>query len=90
VQDCYAVFQPGCARFKIAAHRAGALGVLQALRALSTGRAVRGQRVDEEACVLPAEGGVRFGVCTDSMVTQAMFRCSAPAVSTAPAGTVGR
>lgn len=76
--------------FKIVARRAGALGVIRAQRSLSTGRAVQGRRVDEETCILPAEGGVRFGVYTSPMATQAMSGCWALAVSTAPAGAVGQ
>lgn len=38
--------------------------------------------MDHEARVLPAEEGVRFGVYTSLMTTQAIF--------TAPVGTVGR
>jgi hypothetical protein len=75
---------------KIVARGAGARGVIGAERPLSTGRSVQGRRVDEETRVLPAEGGVRFGVYTGPMATQATLGCSALAVSTAPVGAVGR
>lgn len=67
---------------KISARCAGGRGVIRAERALSTGRVLQGRWMDHEACVLPAEGGVRFGVYTGLMTTQAIF--------TSPAGTVGR
>lgn len=51
-------------------------------RTLSTGRSVQVRRMDEEARALPRKGGVRFGVYTSPMTTQA--------VSTTAAGTVGR
>lgn len=66
---------------KISARRAGARGVIRAERALSTGRVLQGRRMDLEERVLPAEGGVRFGVYT-GLMTQAIF--------TSPAGTVSR
>ena len=76
---------------KILAHRAGAPGAIGAQRALSTGRPVQGRRVNEETRVLPApNGGVRFGVYTGPVATQATLGCSALAVSTAPVGAVGR
>ncbi|SES31749.1 hypothetical protein SAMN04487983_104250 [Streptomyces sp. yr375] len=75
---------------KIVARRAGARGVIGAEQNLSTGRSVQGRQVDKETQVLPAEGGVRFGVYTGPMATQATLGCSALAVSTAPVGAVGR
>ncbi|MFD4866906.1 hypothetical protein [Streptomyces sp. NPDC058412] len=68
--------------FKILARRAGAPWVIRAERALSTGLAVQGRQMDHEARVLPAKGGARFGGYAAPMTTQA--------VSTTPAGTVGR
>jgi hypothetical protein len=73
---------PHGTHIKISAHRAGAMGVIRAERALSTGRFVQGRRMDHEARVLPAEEGVRFGVYTSLMTTQAIF--------TTPAVAVGR
>jgi len=56
---------------KILAHRTGAPGVIRAQRALSTGRPVQGQRMDDETRFLAAPcGGVRFGVYTDPMTMQ--------------------
>ncbi|MFF8910957.1 hypothetical protein [Streptomyces olivaceoviridis] len=73
---------------KIVARRAGAPGVLRAERPLSTGRSVQGRQVDDETPVLAApNGGVRFGVYTGPVTTQA---ASALVVSTAPVGAVGR
>jgi hypothetical protein len=80
----------GGTAFKIVARRAGTRGVSGAERNLSTGCSVQARRVDHETRVLPAEGGVRFGVYTSPMATQAMLECSALAVSTAPVGAVGR
>lgn len=80
----------GGTAFKIVARRAGARGVIGAERNLSTGRSVQGRQVDKETRVLPAEGGVRFGVYTSPMATQTMLGCSALAVSAAPVGAVGR
>lgn len=80
----------GGTALKIVARRAGARGVIGAERNLSTGSSVQGRRVDEETRVLPAEGGVRFGVYTSPMATQTTLGCSALAVSTAPVGAVGR
>ena len=68
--------------FKILFRRAGAPGVIRAEQALSIGRVLQGRRMDHEARVLPAERGVRFGVYTSLMTTQA--------VVPNPAGTVGR
>jgi hypothetical protein len=80
----------GGTAFKIVARRAGAPGVIGAERNLSTGCSVEGRWVDEETRVLPAEGGVRFGVYTGPMATQATLGCSALAMFTAPVGAVGR
>jgi hypothetical protein len=77
----------GGTAFKIVARRAGAPGVIGAERNLSTGCSVQGRRVDQETGVLLAEGGVRFGVYTGPMATQAMLGCSAVA---ALVGAVGR
>ncbi|GGX29390.1 hypothetical protein GCM10010353_50730 [Streptomyces chryseus] len=74
---------------KVSARRAGARGVVCAERTLSTDRLVQGRRMDHEARVLPAEGGVRFGVYTGPM-TQATLGCSARVVPAALVGAVGR
>ncbi len=79
----------GGTAFKIVARPAGARVVIRAERPLSTGRSVQGRQMDHEARVLPAEGGVRFGVYTGPM-TQVTLGCSALAVSAAPVGAVGR
>lgn len=76
------VIPSGGMGFKVVAHRAGVPGGIGAVWPLSTGRPVQGRRMDEKARVLSAEGGVRFGVYTSPMATQA--------VSTTPAGTVVR
>ncbi|MFH8342989.1 hypothetical protein [Streptomyces sp. AM6-12] len=67
---------------KIVARRAGARGVIRAERALSTGRLVQARRMDHEARVLPAAGGVRFGVYTCPMTKMtSVLAASAPRVS---------
>lgn len=77
--------------FKIVVHHAGARRGIGAGRHLSTGRPVQGRRVDKETRGLPApDGGVRFGVYTGPMATQATSRWSSLSVSTAPVGPVGR
>jgi hypothetical protein len=75
-------------RSKVSAHRAGATRAIGVERPLSTGRPVHRRQMDHGARVLPAEGGVRFGVCTGPM-TQATWGCSVVAVA-APVGAVGR
>lgn len=72
---------------KISARRAGVRGVIRAERALSTGRLGHCRRMDHEARVLPAQGGVRFGVYTGPMTTQMTPPLVAPA---APVEAVGR
>ncbi|MFD5341524.1 hypothetical protein [Streptomyces hawaiiensis] len=85
------VVPPHGTAFKIVARRAGAPGVIEAERNLSTGCSVQGRWVDEETRVLTAPNeGVRFGVYTGPMATQATLGCSALAVPTAPGGAVGR
>jgi hypothetical protein len=72
----------GGTRSEVSARGAGARGAIRAEPTLSTGGLVQGRRMDHEAPVLPAEGGVRFGVYTSLMTTQVVVRI--------PAGAVGR
>lgn len=81
----------GGTTIKIVSHCAGAPGVIVPSRPLSTGWPVQGRRVDDESRVLGAPGGgVRFGVYTCPMTSQAASRCSALALSAALVGAVGR
>lgn len=79
-------FPCGGTRSEIVARRAGAPGAIGARRPLSTGLPVQGRRMDQGSSVLPAEGGVRFGVYTGPMTQMP----SASAVSAALVGAVGR
>lgn len=74
----------GGTRSVVVARRAGGLGAIGARRTLSTGRLVQARRVDEESRVLPAQGGVRFGVYTGPMTKMtSVLAVSAAAVSAA-------
>lgn len=58
--------------------------------ALSTGVPSQSRRMDDNEMRRTSSGGVRFGVYTGPMATQVALRCSAPLVSGAPVGAVGR
>lgn len=83
-------FPSGGTGSKIVARRAGEIGGIGTRRSLSTGRLVQGRRVDHVLRVSAAQGGVRFGVYTGPMATQATLGCPALAVSAAPTRAVGR
>ncbi|GAA1554144.1 hypothetical protein GCM10009731_05580 [Streptomyces globosus] len=70
----------GGTRSEVLARRTGARGVIQAERTLSTGLPVQGRRVDDESLVLPAQGGVRFGVYTGPMTNMTSVRTESVAV----------
>lgn len=72
--------------FRILFQPTGAPEAIRGQRALSTGRSVQGQEMDHEARVLPAGGGVRFGVYTGPMTKM----ISVLAVSADAVGAVGR
>lgn len=79
---------PDGTRFKISIHPSGASVPFAGSPSLSTGGPLQGRRMDVEKQVSNApDGGVRFGVCTGPMTTQAAV---AFMVLIAPAGAVGR
>lgn len=70
---------------------AGAETLAATSQPLSTGRPLQGRRMDEETQVRTApDGGARFGGYTGPKATQTALKCSALAVSTAPAVAVAR